>query len=223
MGQIERGWRWCKRNPTLAGLTATLAASLLLGTILTTSFGLRATMNARRADRLAGTARLEATRAEEAALKARDGQEWSARLRYDAEIYAAVMNCEAGRIYLAREQLAELIPKTEEESDFRGFEWYYLNALFNRELRVLKGPESGVFSVAFSPDGADSPLLGARTRQYGFGTRSPGKNWHRCAGMKIASNLLRSALMVVDSLLRATTRPCVCGMPRRGRAFKVVV
>jgi eukaryotic-like serine/threonine-protein kinase len=153
VGQLERAWRWCERNPTLAGLTATLAASLLVGTILTAWFGLRATMNARRADRLAGTARLEATRAEEAALKARDGQEWSARLRYDAEIYAAVMNCEAGRIYLAREQLAELIPKTEEESDFRGFEWYYLNALFNRELRVLKGPDSSVFSVAFSPDG----------------------------------------------------------------------
>jgi WD40 repeat protein len=153
VGQLERAWRWCERNPTLAGLMATLAASLLVGTILTAWFGLRATMNARRADRLAGTARLEATRAEEAALKARDGQQWSARLRYDAEIYAAAMNYEAGRIYLAREQLAELIPKTEGETDFRGFEWYYLNALFNRELRVFKGHDSSVLSVAFSPDG----------------------------------------------------------------------
>ena len=25
VGSVERGWRWCKRNPTLAGLTATLA------------------------------------------------------------------------------------------------------------------------------------------------------------------------------------------------------
>src|SRR5271157_1882914 len=153
VGQLERAWRWRKRNPTLAGLTATLAASLLVGTMLTTWFGLRATMNARRADRLAGTARQEATRAEEAAHKAREGQEWSARLRYDAEIYAAAMNYEAGRIGLAREQLAELIPKTEGEPDFRGFEWYYLNSSFNRELRVLKGHDSFVFSVAFSPDG----------------------------------------------------------------------
>ena len=110
-------------------------------------------MNARRADRLANTARQEAQRAKESALEARERQEWSARLQYDAEIYTAAMNYEAGRAGLARKQLAELIPKSDGEPDFRGFEWYYLDSLFNRELRVLKSDNSRVTSMAFSPDG----------------------------------------------------------------------
>ena len=38
--------------------------------------------------------------------------------------------------------------------DLRGWEWYYQERLCSQELRTLKGHTNGVFSVAFSPDGA---------------------------------------------------------------------
>jgi tRNA A-37 threonylcarbamoyl transferase component Bud32 len=42
VGQAERLWRWCKRNPRVAGLSAGLAAALLAGTTLSLGFALRA-------------------------------------------------------------------------------------------------------------------------------------------------------------------------------------
>ena len=33
MGRAERAWRWCRRNPAVAGLVASLAAALLFGFI----------------------------------------------------------------------------------------------------------------------------------------------------------------------------------------------
>ena len=59
VGQGERFWRWCKRNPVVSGLTAAVGASLLIGTVVSTFFGMRA--NAR-----AKAERLERLRAEAA-------------------------------------------------------------------------------------------------------------------------------------------------------------
>jgi serine/threonine protein kinase len=45
----EQTWRWCRRNPAVAGLLAAVAVSRLLGTIVATAFGLRADVSARQA------------------------------------------------------------------------------------------------------------------------------------------------------------------------------
>jgi WD40 repeat protein len=42
LGKLERAWRWCRRNPALAGALAAGVASLLLGSIVALVFGFRA-------------------------------------------------------------------------------------------------------------------------------------------------------------------------------------
>jgi WD40 repeat protein/tetratricopeptide (TPR) repeat protein/tRNA A-37 threonylcarbamoyl transferase component Bud32 len=42
VGALSRGWRWCRRNPALAGALSLVALSLLLGSILSLTFAFRA-------------------------------------------------------------------------------------------------------------------------------------------------------------------------------------
>ena len=42
VGPLGRSWRWCRRNPATASLTAAVAVSLVTGTIVSTSFALEA-------------------------------------------------------------------------------------------------------------------------------------------------------------------------------------
>ena len=58
----ERCWRWCKRNPALAGLIIGIALSLVLGTALSSSLAIAATRSAARATANADRADDEAPR-----------------------------------------------------------------------------------------------------------------------------------------------------------------
>ena len=40
VGSCERTWRWCRRNPVVAGLMTTVAASLIAGTAISTYFAI---------------------------------------------------------------------------------------------------------------------------------------------------------------------------------------
>jgi eukaryotic-like serine/threonine-protein kinase len=64
VSRMERGWRWCRRNPVVAGLAATVALVLLLGAGLATVFGLQARAEAQRATTEAQRATTEAERAD---------------------------------------------------------------------------------------------------------------------------------------------------------------
>ena len=46
MGQAERVWRWCKRNPVVSGLTGAVAASLFIGIVASTYFAVQASRRA---------------------------------------------------------------------------------------------------------------------------------------------------------------------------------
>jgi len=153
VGQAVRLWRWCKRNPSVAALSALLLLSLLTLTVVSTFFAFRSAWQARREKALAHEARTEAARATQATREAVEQKRWSERLRYIAEVNAAERDYEAGNIRIARRRLTDLIPKHRDDPDFRGFEWHFLNGLLNQELKVLSGHKSTVRSAVFSPDG----------------------------------------------------------------------
>jgi hypothetical protein len=46
VGQAERVWRWCRRNPVVASLSAGVVLALVLGTVVASVFAVRANRNA---------------------------------------------------------------------------------------------------------------------------------------------------------------------------------
>lgn len=68
----ERGWRWCRRNPWLAGLTATVFVILAVGTGVARYQALDARAHAKRAEENATEAREQKAKADEKATEARE-------------------------------------------------------------------------------------------------------------------------------------------------------
>lgn len=126
VGSAERLWRWCRRNPVIATLAAGVALSLVLGTIVASYFAVVASREA--AD-------------------ARQKQLLSDHRFYDAEINLIHQAWKDAQTFQIEERLLALEPT------FRGFEWDYLKSLCHMDLLTLTGHESGVWSVAFSPNG----------------------------------------------------------------------
>jgi WD40 repeat protein/predicted Ser/Thr protein kinase len=153
VGQVERLWRWCKRNRAIASLIAMLFASLCILMVVSLISAFRANGQAIKERALALEAQLESSRATRAARQALEQKRWSDRLRYIAEVNAADRDHQAGNLKTARRRLADLVPSQPGDRDLRGFEWHYLNELCNQELRVLRGHTSTIRSVSFSPDG----------------------------------------------------------------------
>jgi formylglycine-generating enzyme required for sulfatase activity len=85
VGAAERGWRWCRRNPGLAGLAAAVVLSLLGGAAISTYFAVEASANARRATEKAQLADDSARQAEDNARRADD----NARRAQAAAVFAA--------------------------------------------------------------------------------------------------------------------------------------
>jgi WD40 repeat protein/serine/threonine protein kinase len=153
VGRGEKIWRWCRRNPLDAALTATAAGLLIVGTIVSLYFAIqayrgeqKALANAKLADANAAEARLSAQRE-------RDAKALSDRRRYVAEINMAYQLWKDGKIALLQQRLKELGPQRPGDPDLRGFEWHYLRRLCHLELTTLTGHTEEIRSVAFSADG----------------------------------------------------------------------
>jgi WD40 repeat protein/serine/threonine protein kinase len=134
LGIAERAWRWCRRKPLVASLTAGIACSLLAGAITATVLWVRA--------------------AREAAA-ARAAQRQSDLRWYVAEMNLALQDWKEGYVASAQARLARQVPSASVQPDPRGFDWYYLQRLFNPELATLSGHSSPVRCVSFSPDGTN--------------------------------------------------------------------
>ena len=122
----ERLWRWCKRQPVIAGLGSAVAISMLLGTLLSSSFAISAIAQREKAEK-------QLLRSE--------------RLLYSSGIASALREWEANNFIAAWQHLDAC------RSDFRGWEHDYVYTLFTKNQRTLRGHGCSVFDVAFSPDG----------------------------------------------------------------------
>jgi WD40 repeat protein len=132
VGHAERAWRWCRRNPVVAGLAGGMALALMLGTVVATYF---------------------AVRAEQAAHRTREEKQVSDRRLYIAEMNLAQRAWREGNLDLFQIRLRGHIPQFSNDPDSRSFEWFYLDRLRQLELRTLPERIQLGRSVVFSPDG----------------------------------------------------------------------
>ncbi|HEV3203940.1 MAG TPA: protein kinase, partial [Gemmataceae bacterium] len=124
VSQVEKLWRWGRRNPMVAALSATILMVLLAGTVVSMFF---------------------AFRAEQGAKDAR-------RNLYGSHMNLAQHYWQQGQIHQAMALLSqhEPLPGAPDE---RCWEWHYLSRLCRADLRTLEGPKGSVNALAFSPDG----------------------------------------------------------------------
>jgi WD40 repeat protein len=132
ISQTERFYRWCLRNPVIAGSAAAILIILTAASIVSSSFGIQAGRSER---------------------KAVAEKNLSEHRRYASEMNQAHLAWEKGQIGLAMNLLDMQEPDRPGAADLRGFEWYYLKTTCTPELRTFAGHNSPVACVTFSPDG----------------------------------------------------------------------
>jgi WD40 repeat protein len=133
VGPLERGWRWCRRNPVLAGLMAAAATLLVLAAGSASVAAIQYRLIARQAEEKAAT-EIQAKKVLESHL-------------YDHRITLAHRELSADNLGRAQDLLDECPP------DLRQWEWYFLKRLGRVDPKIFRCHERGVYSVAFSPDG----------------------------------------------------------------------
>jgi WD40 repeat protein len=159
VGRIERSWRWCRRNPSVATLTGLVVLTLLGGVGFSTYFAFesysraeeerKARDTAQQKERDARDAEKKAITNEDRARKAQQDADTKAgelaRLVYKHRIALAQREWENSNISLVEQLLAQCDPK------MRGWEWDYCHRLCRLELR-RPGALTGVGTL--SSDGA---------------------------------------------------------------------
>jgi WD40 repeat protein/serine/threonine protein kinase len=157
----ERLWRWCKRNPALATLTAAVVLVLLAGTAISTFFGIQAARQAAealaekgRADEKADEALAEKQRANAEAVRAKEKAAEALEAMNKAQLAHAVGLLRQTQIAWRDNSAQEADALLQEvPANLRGWEWNYLKRLCRGGYMTLYGHSGAVLCVAYSPDG----------------------------------------------------------------------
>ena len=139
-GMLERTSKWIRRHPLPAALLVFLVASLVLGSAISTYFGITAVNRANEA-RLALT---NEETARQLAEQATEAERWE---RYVAEITAAASVLQLHDVGAARLALSAAPDK------YHNWEWRHFFSQLDGARNVLRGHQDNVWSLSFSPDG----------------------------------------------------------------------
>jgi WD40 repeat protein/tRNA A-37 threonylcarbamoyl transferase component Bud32 len=139
VGRVERLWRWCKRNPMTASLTAGIQLAIIAGLAFSLYF--------------AAEASKEADIARDKEKQARLAQLLSDHRRHAAEISLAHREWQDAFLTPMLKRLDSLLPQDAETRDLRSFEWHYLKRLGHLEFDTFRGHTAAVMSVAYSNNG----------------------------------------------------------------------
>ncbi|HEV3262430.1 MAG TPA: serine/threonine-protein kinase, partial [Gemmataceae bacterium] len=140
----ERWWRWCRRNPVVAGLATAVAGLLVLTAVGAAIAAIRFGRLATEAD----DARLQEHKERRRALALAEDNRLNL---YAARINLAHQSWQAGDVGRVLDLLDSLRPRPE-QTDLRGFEWDYLWRLCHTERRTLHVHTARIRSLAFAPD-----------------------------------------------------------------------
>lgn len=125
---IDRAWRWCRRKPAIASLSAAVVLATVAGLVGITILWLRAENNRTRALNFAFTAEL-------AREQAQDEAEQRRQLLYRSDMNVAMQAWEDANIGRVLELLQRHRPQ-DGQADLRGFEWHHLHHLCRRSQNV---------------------------------------------------------------------------------------
>jgi WD40 repeat protein len=168
ISQEERLWRWCRRNPAMAALSATVAVMVLAGVAMAAYAAAQATgrveaenqtqiakQNAEAAAKSQALAEQEKARADKERLRAEG-------LAYAGQIALTQREWQDNNLSYCRDLLAGT------RADFRGFEWSYLDRLLHYKPLTFEGYNHPIRTVAYSPDRQRLALAGGGIERSGL-------------------------------------------------------
>jgi WD40 repeat protein/serine/threonine protein kinase/tetratricopeptide (TPR) repeat protein len=153
VGELERFWRWCRRNPAVSSLLAALVLVFVIGFVGVTLGWYKSVEERKKAD-LAKEEAQEAKRESDQTL-------------YFSHIAHARLEYVTNNVAGARQVLDECLK--DNFKPYRGWEWGYLKQLCHADLLTLRGhtADSWVWAVAYSPDGRLLASAGGGNPYYG--------------------------------------------------------